>query len=61
MFPQTGTVLRDPLGVALVDKGDWLEAAKVLDGPLKKAGVVIGDKLTHVNGESVEGLKGSGE
>lgn len=45
------------VGVRVSQEPDGVYVYEVFDGPAKKAGMQVDDLITHVNGESVEGLK----
>ncbi|MDF2962408.1 MAG: peptidase [Paenibacillus sp.] len=45
------------VGVRVNQQPDGVYIFEVFDGPAKKAGMLVDDKITAVNGESVDGLK----
>ena len=61
MCVQTVAALREPMGVTVVARAGFPEVGTLsADGPFKKAGVVIGDRLTHINGISIEAKTAQG-
>lgn len=58
---QTAVAPREPLGVTVMAIGGKPKVATLSpDGPFVKAGVSIGDLLTHVNGASVHDKSAEG-
>ncbi len=58
---QSAIAIRDPMGIVIKEIGGLPEVAAIAEGgTFHKAGVVIGDILSHVNGVSVRDMPPSG-